>query len=445
MFGVLYNDTDLNLSLPAVLGSNINGSTALSSTFPTTSTGTSLGHYHYTEDTTNSLKFLNASGTGNGGHQFWHSSSTQSPIKIFETNNTETVISTQFNVDKSVTGTPILIDLPNITISTDVAIVFASAINQPPWNIVGAGNPIQVNQNTANMITGVTYYLTAFSTQLGQITTNPDGTGIIDTTDLVNLPQPILTWESGQFNPSTIQTAILSDNLTITTQTNSSVLSATDLTFNTVSVTSQIRDLQIKQVSVINQNISAAIYADGRPPTAPSVTIAQQYAYTPSWYFKNTVAGYKINWYLPASTGLLVRDILGLYLAFFNGNNTSNDNTPFITVYTAVTGSGDYAPGFYHSANTYIFNGSIAANTRYTEFLNLSSCPTPNYYATTLRSMIQSPVAPNPRGTYLPTETVAFFSIGTNSAAAVNTLEIAVSKFGIMTATGTTEINFFPV
>jgi hypothetical protein len=410
-----------------------------------------VGHYvYFNAQGDASTCILNCSnylgGTaGDGGFQFHQCSSTLNPQRLMKVDTTEVLLPTQLKVDKSVAGTPILIDLPNLTQSTNVVVVFASSINQPPWNIVGAGNPIQVTQNTANMTVGTTYYLTAFSTQLGQVTTNPDGTGIIDCSDLVSLPQPILTWESGQFNPSTIQTAILSDNLEITTQTNSSVLSATDLTFNTVSVTSQIRDLQIKQVSVINQNISAAIYADGRPPTTPTITISQQYAYSPSWYFKNTVAGYKINWYLPASTGLLVRDILGLYLAFFNGNNTSNDNTPFITVYTAVTGSGDYAPGFYHSANTYVFNGSIAANTRYTEFLNLTSCPTPNYYATTLRSMIQSPVAPNPRGTYLPTETVAFFSIGTNSGAAVNTLEIAVSKFGIMLSSGTTEINFFPV
>jgi hypothetical protein len=57
--------------------------------------------------------------------------------------------------------------------------------------------------------------------------------------------------------------------------------------------------------------------------------------------------------------------------------------------------------------------------------------------------MIQSPVVPNPKGTYAPTESVAFFSIGTNSAAAVNSLEIAVSKFGIMMASGTSEVNFF--
>jgi hypothetical protein len=189
-----------------------------------------------------------------------------------------------------------------------------------------------------------------------------------------------------------------------------------------------------------------AIYADGRPPLTPSATVAQQYAYTPSWYFKNSFASNnKINWYAPASTGLLVSDILGLYISFFNGQNTSNDNVCFLTVYTTPTGVNDYAPSFFHSAMTYVFDQSVSpiANTRYTEWIGFNSCPEPNHYASTLVNMIQSPVAPNPRGDYLPTEVVGFFAIGTNSGASLNSIEIAVSKLGIMTQNGTTELNYF--
>jgi hypothetical protein len=441
-FGVIYNDTNFNLTLPSVLGSNRNGTTSLSGTFPTTSTGTSLGHYHYTEDITNSLKFLNASGTGSGGHQFWHSSSTQAPIKVLETNTTETLTTTQFNVDKSTAGQPILINLPNITISTNVVVVFASPINQAPWNIAGVGNPVQVLQNTANMVVGTTYYLTAFSTQLGQITTNADGTGIIDTTDLVNLPQPILTWESGQFGPSTIQTAILSDNLTITTQTDESILSATDLTFNNVSLQTTLRNLQITQTTTNNQYISAAIYADGRPPSAPTTTIAQQYAFTPSWYFKNTTAGYKINWYIGPNISMTVSNVLGLYMSIFNGLTTSNDNSPFIVCYTQPQ-SGDST--FYHSKRVFIFNPSIQpiANTRYFMYKNLSGdCPTPFHYGSTLINLETSNVVGSNVGPFLPSELILAFAIGTNSGSTINSVEFAVSKFGIMTINGTQELLF---
>jgi hypothetical protein len=437
-YGVVYSD-NFNVTLPKVLGSNINGSTQLTSTFPTTSTSTSLGHYHYTEDATNSLKFLNASGLGGGGHQFWHSSSTEAPIKVLETNRIETLINTQFNVNKSTQGTPILIDLPDITISAQFDVVFATPINTAPWNITGVGNPVQVTQNTANMVTGTTYYLTANSTQLGRVTQNPDGTGFIDTLDLVNLPQPILTWESGQFNPSTIQTAILSDTLEITTDADVSILSATDLTFGGTSILSTLSTLAIKQTNSIQVYNSPAIYADGRPPLAVPSISSNQFAQF-GWYFKNSTAGWKINWYQPPATGMLVSDILGLYMRYFNCATTSNDNSPFLYVLTTPTGSGDYYPGFFKSSMAYIINTTPVANTSYTMFMNVSgSCPTPSAYASNIQTMIQSPVN-NPRGTYAPTESVLAIVIGSNSASPVNSVEFIAQKLGVMTATGTQEL-----
>jgi hypothetical protein len=439
---IQYSDPNGNITHQGVLGSNASGSQLLTSTFPTTSTGSSLGHYHYTETGTNSLQFLNASGTGEGGHQFYHSSSTEAPIKVLEANRNETMITTQFNVDKSTQGTPILIDLPDITISTNVVVVFATPINTAPWNIVGVGNPVQVNQNTANMVTGTTYYLTGLSTQLGQITTNPDGTGIIDCTDLVSLPQPILTWESGQFNPSTIQTAILSDTLEITTDTDTSILSATDLTFNGTSVLSSISTLNIKQTNVLQVYNSPAIYADGRPPLPVPSASSNTYAQF-GWYFKNSFASNnKINWYMPPATGMLVSDVIGLYLRFFNCATTSNDNTPFLTIYTTPTGSGDFFPGFFKSSMTYVFDQSVSpvANTSYTMFENVTgTCPNPSSYASNLVAMEQSPVN-NPRGTYTPSESILAFVIGTNSASPFNSVEFIAQKLGVMTNTGTQEL-----
>jgi hypothetical protein len=358
---------------------------------------------------------------------------------------------TQFVVDKSVTPTPPVYS-PNVDILYPDGrnIGVDGDLFAPPYNFQNQTfNPVYMTQTTALYTTGDLCYVVCGGNSVIQIfnnnnITNPIPPNVVPSdfgnSSNVGFTLGIPLFSLSPVLPSTPQTAILSDTLEITTDTDVSILSATDLTFNGVSV---ITNLTILQKSVYNQYISAAVYADGRPPTAPTTTIAQQYAYTPSWYFKNTTAGYKINWYVGANAGMIVSDIIGLYLAFFNGNNSSNDNTPFITIYTTATGSGDYAPGFYHSACTYIFDGSIAANTRYLEFLNLDNCPTPNYYGATLRSMIQSPVAPNPRGQYLPTESVAFFAIGSNSAAAVNSVEFAISKFGIMTASGTTEVNYF--
>jgi hypothetical protein len=416
-----------------------------------TGTTNKVGHYLYfnaqgdaSTCILNCSNYIGGNTAGDGGFQFHQCSATLNPQRLLKLNTTEVLVDTQFNVNKSVQGGATLVNLPAIISGQPTQVVF----NYPPGlDTFGIqfgvyNNPVQVLFNAGVFVTGVTYYAQASNAQtlIIRATTNPSDTPL--NCSVFTNGQVPFAFVSGT-TPSSIQTAILSDNLTITTDTDISVLSSTDLTFGGTSVLSTIANLTILQKSVFNQYISAAVYADGRPPTAPTTTIAQQYAYTPSWYFKNTTAGYKINWYIGATNGMVVSDILGLYIAFFNGNNTSNDNAPFITIYTTPTGVNDYAPGFYHSSCTYVFDGSITANTRYLEFLNLHSCPIPNFYGATLRYMIQSPVAPNPRGTFLQTESVAFFSIGSNSASAVNTTEFAISKFGIMRASGTTEVNFF--
>jgi len=272
------------------------------------------------------------------------------------------------------------------------------------------------------------------------------------------------------FNNSTFNTAVLNGSnstLTLFDGTNTSILSPTNLTFNGASLvstvgtntsniatnttniatnTTNIANNQIKLITATNQNISAVIYADAKPPLAPTTTIAQQYAFTPSWYFKNSFASNnKINWYIGADIGMTVSQVLGLYMNIFNGANTSNDNCPFITFYTKPQ-TGD--PNFYHSKRTYIFNQSISpiANTRYFMFQNMTgSCPTPFHYGSTLINMALTPVGSSNFGPFLPTEEILAFSIGTNSVATINTIEFAIDRFGIMTANGTQQLNFIPL
>jgi hypothetical protein len=253
------------------------------------------------------------------------------------------------------------------------------------------------------------------------------------------------------YNNGTIETAKLNataGTLTLNDGTNTSILSTSDLTFNGVPVLqpveSLISELQIKQTNLILQNFSLAIFADGRPALAPTTTIINQYAYSPAWYFLNSYASNnKINWYIGANIGMTVADVLGLYMYIFNGLTTSNDNTPFIVIYTKPQ-VGDLI--FYHSRRVYIFNQSVVpvANTRYCMFTNLSgSCPTPTHYGQTLNNMVISTA--QSVGTFSPEEEILFFSISTNSSSVVNTIEFAISKFGIITPTGTQEIGFNPV
>jgi hypothetical protein len=225
--------------------------------------------------------------------------------------------------------------------------------------------------------------------------------------------------------------------ITTTNGSDVSVLTATDLTFNGVSYS---RELKIKQTNTILQNISPATYADGKAPTGATATIINTYAFF-GWYFKNQIASQKINWYFGASSPTMtVADVLGLYMYYFNGATTSNDNTGFFTIYTQ--NDTPSPPNWYKSKRTYVFTQSITpiANTRYCMFMDVSGdCPNPAYYGQTLINMELSPVGSSNVGAFAPSEVILAFTIGSNSASAVNSVEFCVSKFGVMTEEGTQE------
>jgi hypothetical protein len=449
-----YSSSTGDIAHQGVLGSNVSGTTLWTNTFPTTSTGDSLGHYHYTEDVTNSLKFLNASGTGQGGHQFWHSSSTDAPTKVFEANRNETLITTQFKVDKSSTPPARVFSPPIDSLSPDnshIEFPAGTDLTQPPYNFNQTFNPVYMTQGngfyTDNSLVYV--FVTNGSSQIqifnNNSTTNPIPPNVypsdFPTTDTIGLivGQPVFALTP--YVPPIPQTAILNDTLEITTDTDVSVLTATDLTFNSVSLQSTLSNLTIKQTNALQVYNSPAIYADSRPPIAVPNSISNTYAQF-GWYFKNTFASNnKINWYMPPATGMKVSDILGLYMRYFNcSSTTSNDDSPYLVVYTTPTGTNDYAPGFFHSAMVYIINTTPVINTSYTMFMNVSgTCPTPSAYASNIQTMIQSPVN-NPRGTYAPTDSVLAFVIGTNSASARNSVEFIAQKLGVITPTGTQEL-----
>jgi hypothetical protein len=75
----------------------------------------------------------------------------------------------------------------------------------------------------------------------------------------------------------------------------------------------------------------------------------------------------------------------------------------------------------------------------------IGTCPTPFHYASVLNNMELSPVAGSNVGAFGANEVILAFSIGTNSAAAINTVEFAINKFGIMTPYGTQEVSFIPL
>jgi len=278
-----------------VLGSNSNNTTLLSNTFPTTSTGTSLGHYHYTESGTNALQFLNASGTGIGGHKFYNSNTTDAPVLYLTIDKDEILTDTQFKVSKDVAPIPTLLPLPNIISSIDIALYTASSVSVAPYNMTPNNSvwPVQVNSNTTNMVTGVTYYAKVFGPTTLQMNSSPDGgvPTIIDAADLASRPQPILSLVTGLTPvPST---SILSDTLEITLDTDVSVLSATDLTFNGTSI--------LPTPSTLNFTINTL------PFSFPYVSTGQL---TPQSSFSITIIASSITLVTPISTDSMISAVL---------------------------------------------------------------------------------------------------------------------------------------
>jgi hypothetical protein len=405
-----------------ILASNINGTPFLTSVFPTTSTGTSLGHYHYTETGTNALKFLNVAGSGSGGHKFYTSNSTTAPV------NTATIGLDGLTIETTAEGPPILLPLPNVQSSIDIAVILTSSVAGAPYNMgpVNTFWPVQVNSVCTNMTPGVTYYAKYFNgttLQMNSVFNGGDGT-IINSADLASRTQPILSLVTGS-SPGLSTTVNLFENLTITDDNDTSALTSTALTFNNINV-------KMNQFTSTLIYSSPIIYADGQEP-ATSLTIRNTYGYS-GWYYKNrppnNAPTNKINWYFPAQTptNTLVSDLMGITISFFNGITTGNDDTLYLVIYTVPTGSGDIIPGFAHSARTFIFNQSIqpTQNTNYQGVCIIDKSLVPFYYETQVQYQIGATL-----GSFLPTDKILTVVVSTNSSSVTNSVEFVVNKLNL--------------
>jgi hypothetical protein len=197
-------------------------------------------------------------------------------------------------------------------------------------------------------------------------------------------------------------------------------------------------------VSTLEYYITATSPFFQYPPVAPTQALITSYQYY-GWYFINSVALRKIDWFFAPDYAMTVADVKGLYLNYFNITTTSNDNLPFLTIYTKPTGNNDIIPGFAHSSATYIANFTPTAATPYCSFMNISGVqPDPFPYGHQLGAMILSPIQPNPRGEYLGTEEVLAVAVGTNSASTVGQCNFIFQKLGICLEQGNAELVLNP-
>ena len=177
---------------------------------------------------------------------------------------------------------------------------------------------------------------------------------------------------------------------------------------------------------------AATVVADG---SAPVPTPVIRYGYQ-GWYYTNSdewvsvapTVRNKINWYLgpnvAATTTVLDLRYIRLCLWVFN-----RVSTPFITVYTKATGSGD-AGGWYKSKRTYIIadSGSLTNNNSYCFYVNWNGYSVaPFSVGHANAALTLTDVSGEAVGEFQSWEEILAYCVGTNSTAARGNVEFILS------------------
>jgi len=183
-----------------------------------------------------------------------------------------------------------------------------------------------------------------------------------------------------------------------------------------------------------------AVVADGSPPVPTPVL---RYGYQ-GWYYTNSDAWVnpaptvrnKINWYLGPNTATTTATatattVAALQYARLCLRVFNRVSTPFLTVYTKTTGSGD-AGGWYKSKRTYVIADSIGTltnNTSYCFYICWNGYSiAPFMVGHTNAVLTLTEVAGSAVGGFYAGESVLAYSIGTNSTAARGNVEFILSS-----------------
>jgi len=383
------------LNIQGVHASNISASPILSS-YPTSTTSTSLGHYHFV-DSNNASNHLNVSNNKVGGHIFSHASATEAPKEMLK------------------------IDRDIMTVNTSI---FGNASRKTALNFdvnqLNLVNPTQSKYESE--LNG--YNLVVKDTSIGK---NSYIRGEnVETGDDINRRYTRMT----------------STELKLENQINSdtAILSINDLTFNGVSIFTSFSDNAKKHVVPQMIVSSPAIYADSSIAPQPSPFLTA-YGFG-GWAYKKAspqASNAKINWYFPSPINNgTVGDIKGLYYQIFN-NCLGTGDLPYFVIYTRPLGNGtDYA-SWYHSSRTYVPASNSSANQTCQMYANIKGLTfTPNSIAIQNQiNMTQSTT----NGTYLDTDVILAIAFGSNSASALNAVDFSCSKIGIITDSYSAEYN----
>ena len=193
-------------------------------------------------------------------------------------------------------------------------------------------------------------------------------------------------------------------------------------------IQSQITALQGAEGIVFEDN--AAVYADG---TAPIAEPSGQ----DGWYYKNDGQNIgssgldKINWYFfdgSVQTETIDSALTGYAVGEIKGTE------PFhLAVYTFPQGDGNDAGSWYRTRVVYVpANGSYEQNKKYLFVTNLEDTPANLYPDLERVEMVPSQISTV--GPQDPSEQILTASLGTNSAAQPNTVEVLVNNVGYVSS-----------
>jgi hypothetical protein len=374
------------LNVQGVHVSNISASPILTS-YPSSTTGTSLGHYHFV-DSTNASNHLNVSNNKVGGHIFSHASATEAPKEMLK-------------IDRDImTVNTVLLRNSNAKTALNFDVNRLNLVDPTRANLVSELDGEKLYITDANLATNS--YVRG---------------GNVETSDDINRKYSKMT-------PTELKIEDVSNN-------DIALLTVNDLTFNGVSIFTSFSDNAKKHV-VSNITVSSpAIYADSSIAPQPSPFLAT-YGYS-GWAYKKESpqpTNAKINWYFPFPIiGGTVGDLKGLYYQIFNDCSGTGD-LPFFVVYTRPTGSGDYA-SWYHSSRAYTPTSNSTANQTCQMYANIKGLSfTPNSIA--IQNQINMTEAIT-NGTYVDSDVILFIAFGTNSGSALNAVDFSCTKIGMIT------------
>ena len=178
-------------------------------------------------------------------------------------------------------------------------------------------------------------------------------------------------------------------------------------------------------VTIYAYENNAQVYADGQPGVKdPSALIRD------GWYFKNSIAGQKINWYYfdGTSQGTVTLGELKSSYAIMTFDAVSGAATPIIAIYTFPTGTGDVIPGFAHSR--VVYDGPMTPTPVVGKQYLVYAGENPPVHPELPR--INLALIPGLSiGDKLPTEQILTISFGTFSGAGVNQVQHMVETLGL--------------